>query len=69
MYFDARDEEIATAFSIYCGIAMMHSIVHQKIQAAQTRTKLSNDLMMYNMKVKKFICLLITISELVWIFI
>lgn len=51
LYFDVCDEEVATAFSIYCGISIMHSIVYKKIQDAQARNKLSNELMMYHMKV------------------
>ncbi|XP_046417242.1 cGMP-dependent 3',5'-cyclic phosphodiesterase-like isoform X2 [Neodiprion virginianus] len=52
LYFDVCDEEVATAFSIYCGISIMHSIVYKKIQDAQARNKLSNELMMYHMKVE-----------------
>lgn len=51
LYFDVFDEEVATAFSIYCGISIMHSIVYKKIQDAQARNKLSNELMMYHMQV------------------
>lgn len=51
LYFDVFDEEIATAFSIYCGISIMHSIVYKKMQDAQARNKLSNEIMMYHMKV------------------
>lgn len=50
-YFDLFDEEVAMAFSVYCGISIMHSLVYKKIQAAQARNKLSNELMMYYMKV------------------
>ncbi|XP_011298663.1 cGMP-dependent 3',5'-cyclic phosphodiesterase isoform X1 [Fopius arisanus] len=50
LYFDVCDEEVATAFSIYCGISIMHSIVYKKIQDSQARSKLSNELMMYHMK-------------------
>lgn len=51
LYFDVSDEEIATAFSIYCGISIVHSIVYKKMQDAQARNKLSNEVMMYHMKV------------------
>ncbi|XP_014218591.1 cGMP-dependent 3',5'-cyclic phosphodiesterase-like isoform X1 [Copidosoma floridanum] len=50
LYFDVFDEEVAMAFSIYCGISIMHSIVYKKIQDAQARSKLSNELMMYHMQ-------------------
>lgn len=52
LYFDVFDEEAATAFSIYCGISIMHSIVYKKMQDAQARNKLSNEIMMYHMKVE-----------------
>lgn len=55
LYFDAFDEQIATAFSIYCGISIMHSIVYKKMQDAQARNKLSNEIMMYHMKVYIFV--------------
>ncbi|XP_011157690.1 cGMP-dependent 3',5'-cyclic phosphodiesterase [Solenopsis invicta] len=53
LYFDAFDEQIATAFSIYCGISIMHSIVYKKMQDAQARNKLSNEIMMYHLKVEE----------------
>ncbi|XP_058803157.1 cGMP-dependent 3',5'-cyclic phosphodiesterase-like isoform X2 [Phymastichus coffea] len=53
LYFDVYDEEVAMAFSIYCGISIMHSIVYKKIQDAQARSKLSNELMMYHMQVEE----------------
>ncbi|XP_015181988.1 PREDICTED: cGMP-dependent 3',5'-cyclic phosphodiesterase-like isoform X1 [Polistes dominula] len=52
LYFDDFDEEIATAVSIYCGITIMHSIVYKKMKDAQARNKLSNEVMMYHMKVE-----------------
>lgn len=52
-HFDLIDEEVAMAFSIYCGISIMHSLVYKKIQDAQARNKLSNELMMYHMKVEE----------------
>ncbi|XP_030758996.1 cGMP-dependent 3',5'-cyclic phosphodiesterase-like isoform X2 [Sitophilus oryzae] len=51
--FDYFDEEVARAFSIYCGISIMHSLVYKKIQDAQARTRLSNELMMYHMQVSQ----------------
>ncbi|XP_050310435.1 cGMP-dependent 3',5'-cyclic phosphodiesterase-like isoform X2 [Anthonomus grandis grandis] len=50
-HFDYFDEQVANAFSIYCGISIMHSLVYKKIQDAQARSRLSNELMMYHMKV------------------
>jgi cGMP-dependent 3',5'-cyclic phosphodiesterase len=51
LYFDVFDEEVAMAFSIYCGISIMHSLVYRKIQEAQARNQLINELMIYHMKV------------------
>ncbi|CAL7945385.1 unnamed protein product [Xylocopa violacea] len=51
LYFDVLDEEVATAFSIYCGLSIMHSIVYKKMQDARARSRLSNEVMMYYMKV------------------
>lgn len=50
--FDFFDEEIALAFSIYCGVSIMHSLVYKRLLEAQTRSKLSNELMLYHMKVR-----------------
>ncbi|XP_066261822.1 cGMP-dependent 3',5'-cyclic phosphodiesterase-like isoform X2 [Euwallacea similis] len=50
-HFDYFDEQVANAFSIYCGISIMHSLVYKKIQDAQARSRLSNELMMYHMQV------------------
>ncbi|KAF7283462.1 cGMP-dependent 3',5'-cyclic phosphodiesterase-like [Rhynchophorus ferrugineus] len=52
-HFDYFDEEVARAFSIYCGISIMHSLVYKKIQDAQARSRLSNELMMYHMQVNQ----------------
>ncbi|XP_023014111.1 cGMP-dependent 3',5'-cyclic phosphodiesterase [Leptinotarsa decemlineata] len=50
-HFDYFDEQVANAFSIYCGISIMHSLVYKKIQDAQARSQLSNELMIYHMQV------------------
>lgn len=50
--FDRFDEEAASAFSIYCGISIMHSLVYKQIKEAQIKSQLSNDLMLYHMKPK-----------------
>ncbi|KAH1014356.1 hypothetical protein HUJ04_003203 [Dendroctonus ponderosae] len=52
-HFDYFDEQVANAFSIYCGISIMHSLVYKKIQDAQARSRLSNELMMYHMQVSR----------------
>ncbi|CAH0557009.1 unnamed protein product [Brassicogethes aeneus] len=51
--FDYFDEQVADAFSIYCGISIMHSLVYKRIQDAQARSKLSNELMIYHMHVSE----------------
>lgn len=50
-HFDACDEDVASAFSIYCGLSIMHSIVYKKISDAQARAKVSNEMLMYHLKV------------------
>ncbi|XP_065343189.1 cGMP-dependent 3',5'-cyclic phosphodiesterase-like [Cloeon dipterum] len=50
--FTAADEEIATAFSIFCGISIMSSLMYKKVQDEQSRSKLCNELMMYHMEVR-----------------
>uniref|UniRef100_A0A1Q3FUB5 Phosphodiesterase n=2 Tax=Culex tarsalis TaxID=7177 RepID=A0A1Q3FUB5_CULTA len=50
-HFDKCDEEVATAFSVYCGIAIMHALVHKQVQKAEARYKLSQELLLYHMKV------------------
>lgn len=55
-HFDYFDEQVANAFSIYCGISIMHSLVYKKIQDAQDRSRLSNELMLYHMQVSIINC-------------
>ena len=50
--FSAADEELATSFAIYCGISLIHSLMYKKVSDAQHRSYLSNELMMYHMKVR-----------------
>ena len=40
-------------YSAYCGLAIMHSLMYKRVADAQYRSKLSNELMMYHMKVRK----------------
>lgn len=49
--FDFFDEEVALAFSIYCGLSIMQSLMYKKMLEAMNRSKLSNELMLYHMKV------------------
>ncbi|KAL4230916.1 cGMP-dependent 3' [Mactra antiquata] len=50
-YFTTFDEEIATAFGIYCCISISHSLMYKKVNDSQVRSSLANELMMYHMKV------------------
>ncbi|ELU14020.1 hypothetical protein CAPTEDRAFT_109907, partial [Capitella teleta] len=49
--FSTFDEEVAKAFSVYCCISIVHSLLYQKVRDAQHRSKLSNELMNYHMMV------------------
>lgn len=53
LHFTRFDEELATAFSIYCGISISNSLLYKKVFDTQVRSKLSNELMMFHMKVTK----------------
>lgn len=50
-YFDGIDEEMALAFSIYCGVCIIHAVGYQKIQEAHVRNALATELVLYHMKV------------------
>ncbi|XP_078719307.1 cGMP-dependent 3',5'-cyclic phosphodiesterase [Lampetra fluviatilis] len=50
-WFSKFDEDLATAFSIYCGISIANSLLYKKVAEAQQRSQLSNEMMMYHMKV------------------
>ncbi|XP_033125768.1 cGMP-dependent 3',5'-cyclic phosphodiesterase-like isoform X1 [Anneissia japonica] len=50
LYFTKHDEEVASAFSVYCGISIVQSLLYTRMKDAQYRSKLSNELMMYHMK-------------------
>ncbi|XP_030637054.1 cGMP-dependent 3',5'-cyclic phosphodiesterase [Chanos chanos] len=49
--FNRFDEELAIAFSIYCGISIAHSLLYKKVREAQYRSTLANEMMRYHMKV------------------
>ncbi|XP_078401092.1 phosphodiesterase 2A isoform X2 [Cetorhinus maximus] len=50
-WFTKFDEDLALAFSIYCGISISHSLMYKKVHEAQYRSHLANEMMMYHMKV------------------
>ncbi|CAG0893675.1 unnamed protein product, partial [Cyprideis torosa] len=49
--FSRFDEELATAFSIYCGLSLLHSLLYKRVNDMQMRSKMSNELIMYHMQV------------------
>ncbi|XP_059819232.1 cGMP-dependent 3',5'-cyclic phosphodiesterase [Hypanus sabinus] len=49
-WFTKFDEDLALAFSIYCGISIAHSLLYKKVHEAQYRSHLANEMMMYHMK-------------------
>ncbi|XP_013411508.1 cGMP-dependent 3',5'-cyclic phosphodiesterase-like [Lingula anatina] len=49
--FTSFDEDIARAFSIYCCISIVQSLLYNKAMDAQHRVKLSTELMTYHMQV------------------
>ncbi|XP_070554501.1 cGMP-dependent 3',5'-cyclic phosphodiesterase-like isoform X2 [Ptychodera flava] len=55
-HFTKHDEEVALAFSVYCGISIVHSLLYKKVKDAQYRSKLSNELMMYHMQINHNEC-------------
>ncbi|CAL8346174.1 unnamed protein product [Arctogadus glacialis] len=52
-WFNRFDEDLANAFSIYCGISIAHSLLYKKVHEAQFRSHLANEMMMYHMKVSE----------------
>lgn len=52
-WFNRFDEDLATAFSIYCGISIAHSLLYKRVHEAQFRSHLANEMMMYHMKVSE----------------
>ncbi|XP_071847542.1 cGMP-dependent 3',5'-cyclic phosphodiesterase-like isoform X2 [Apostichopus japonicus] len=51
LHFTKHDEDVAAAFSIYCGISIVHGLLYKKMTDAQYRSALANELMMYHMKI------------------
>ncbi|KAM9498461.1 cGMP-dependent 3',5'-cyclic phosphodiesterase-like [Salvelinus alpinus] len=50
-WFTRLDEDLATAFSIYCGISIAHSLLYKRVDEAQFRSQLANEMMKYHMMV------------------
>ena len=49
--FTQIDEELVMSFSAFSGISLVHGLMYKKVRDAQHRSQLSNELMMYHMKV------------------
>ncbi|XP_046854037.1 cGMP-dependent 3',5'-cyclic phosphodiesterase-like isoform X2 [Xenia sp. Carnegie-2017] len=49
--FNRLDEDLTKAFAIFCGISICHSLLYKKVTDAQNRDKITNELMIYHMKV------------------
>uniref|UniRef100_A0AAY4AZG3 Phosphodiesterase n=1 Tax=Denticeps clupeoides TaxID=299321 RepID=A0AAY4AZG3_9TELE len=52
-WFNRFDEDLAIAFSIYCGISIAHSLLYKQACEAQFRSTLANEMMRYHMKVNE----------------
>uniref|UniRef100_A0A8C7GNW3 Phosphodiesterase n=1 Tax=Oncorhynchus kisutch TaxID=8019 RepID=A0A8C7GNW3_ONCKI len=52
-WFTRLDEDLATAFSIYCGISIAHSLLYKRVDEAQFRSQLANEMMKYHMMVSE----------------
>lgn len=50
-YFDATDEEMVLAFSIYCGLCIVQSTMYGKLHEAHIRNALADELILYHLKV------------------
>ncbi|CAG5118208.1 unnamed protein product, partial [Candidula unifasciata] len=49
-YFTTFDEDVASAFAVYCCISISHSLMYKKVIDIQYRNSLANELMMFHMK-------------------
>ncbi|KAK2152627.1 hypothetical protein LSH36_324g02051 [Paralvinella palmiformis] len=49
--FSSFDEDIAQAFSVFCCMSIVHSLMYKRVRDAQHRSNLSNELMAYHMQV------------------
>ncbi|GAA27851.2 cGMP-dependent 3' 5'-cyclic phosphodiesterase [Clonorchis sinensis] len=52
-HFTHADEELAKAFAVYCCISIVHSLMYKRIQDAQNRARLANELLTYHMQVSE----------------
>ncbi|CAL8097835.1 unnamed protein product [Calicophoron daubneyi] len=52
-YFTSADEDVAKTFAFYCCISIVQSLMYKKVQDAQHRTKVANEMMIYHMQVSE----------------
>jgi len=45
--FTTLDEEASAALAVYCGIALTHGLIYKKMQQSQARSRLANELLLY----------------------
>ncbi|XP_033743136.1 cGMP-dependent 3',5'-cyclic phosphodiesterase-like isoform X2 [Pecten maximus] len=50
-FFTVFDEDVASAFAVYCCISISHCLMYKKLQDSQHRNRLANELMNYHMQV------------------
>ncbi|XP_064404655.1 cGMP-dependent 3',5'-cyclic phosphodiesterase-like isoform X2 [Halichondria panicea] len=50
-FFTKYDEELATTFSVYCGISLYQTRLYAKMEESQSRSHLANEIMLYHMDV------------------
>ncbi|XP_048778006.1 cGMP-dependent 3',5'-cyclic phosphodiesterase-like isoform X8 [Ostrea edulis] len=50
-HFTAFDEDLASAFAVYCCISISHCLMYKKLQDSQHRNRLANELMIFHMQI------------------
>ncbi|XP_062615752.1 cGMP-dependent 3',5'-cyclic phosphodiesterase-like isoform X1 [Saccostrea cucullata] len=50
-HFTEFDEDLASAFAVYCCISISHCLMYKKLQDSQHRNSIANELMIYHMQI------------------
>ncbi|XP_052719900.1 cGMP-dependent 3',5'-cyclic phosphodiesterase-like isoform X2 [Crassostrea angulata] len=50
-HFTEFDEDLASAFAVYCCISISHCLMYKKLQDSQHRNRLANELMIFHMQI------------------
>ncbi|GFR79691.1 cGMP-dependent 3',5'-cyclic phosphodiesterase-like [Elysia marginata] len=59
-YFTTFDEDIASAFAVYCCISISHSLMYKKLVDTQNRHRIANELVIFHInQVDLIICVII----------